>query len=213
MCSGRAPLDPHVQSDRNGAAVRQRHERRGQSAFGENCRVAGQFAQLIESRGRLGRRLIELRGELIGAGRHRALDGLETERETGQALPGTIVQIPLDAPSRLVGGGDDPRARRGELGIQLGVVKRDSQLAGDEFERVEPFGGERATHKAVSSSSSACRVPRLRTGRASSEQQATSAEYGSSAKRSSLVASRTTSGSPIPWAQRSTDIGPCVRFR
>ena len=50
-----------------------------------------------------------------------------------------------------------------------------------------------------SSSSTARSVPRLRMGTASSEQQSTSVKYGSRAKRSSRVASSTTSGSRVRW--------------
>ena len=58
-----------------------------------------------------------------------------------------------------------------------------------------------------SSSNIARSRPRLRIGRATSEQRSMSAKYGSPAKRSSLVASVTTSGSLNRWAYRSTDTG------
>ena len=61
-----------------------------------------------------------------------------------------------------------------------------------------------------SSSSTARSAPRLRIGTASSEQQATSAKYGSRANRSSPAASATTSGSRVRWTYRSTDIGSAV---
>ena len=62
---------------------------------------------------------------------------------------GAVVQVALDAAAGLVGGGDDPRPGRGELGVELGVVEGDGELAGDELDRVEPFGGERAADQPV----------------------------------------------------------------
>ena len=72
-----------------------------------------------------------------------------------------------------------PRGRAGVttgtldlLGIQLGVVEGDGELAGDELDGVEPLGGERAARcSRFSSSSTARSVPRLRMGTASSEQR------------------------------------------
>jgi hypothetical protein len=62
---------------------------------------------------------------------------------------GSVVQVALDALPGVVGGGDDPRPRGGELGVELRVVQRDRQLAGDEPDGVEPFAGERATQQPV----------------------------------------------------------------
>jgi hypothetical protein len=47
-------------------------------------------------------------------------------------------------------------------------------LAGDELDRVEPVGGERAADEAVLQQQPPTRVPRLRMGRASREQQSRS---------------------------------------
>ena len=49
----------------------------------------------------------------------------------------------------VVGGGHDTRARRGKLGVQLGVVERDGQLAGDQVDSRQPLGGESAPHQPV----------------------------------------------------------------
>ncbi len=80
-----------------------------------------------------------------GRGRRRGLRDAQLEDEGDQALLGAVVQVSLDAPAGLVGGGDDPGARGAELGVELGVVEGDGELAGDELDSVEPVGGERAT--------------------------------------------------------------------
>jgi hypothetical protein len=49
----------------------------------------------------------------------------------------------------MVGGGDDPGPRRGELGVELGVVQGDGKLAGDVLDSLEPIAGERATQQPV----------------------------------------------------------------
>jgi hypothetical protein len=67
-----------------------------------------------------------------------ALDG-----QVGQPLLSAVVEVALDAPAGLVGGGGDPGPRRGELRAQLGVVEGDRELRGDEVDRVQPVGGER----------------------------------------------------------------------
>jgi len=59
-------------------------------------------------------------------------------------------------------------------------------------------------------SSTAWSVPRLGIGTLSSEHGSRFANYGSCAKRSSVVASDTTSGSRTRWAYRSTVIGTAV---
>ena len=68
-------------------------------------------------------------------------------------------------------------------------------------------GGERAADQPVFQHQHRPQRPRLRMGRASREQQPTSAKYGSRANRSSPGASPTTSGSRVRWTYRSTDIG------
>ena len=94
-----------------------------------------------------------------------------------------------------------------EPGVQLGVVQGDGELAGDELDPVQPFGGERAAEEAVFQQQHRPQRAAAEDGQASSEQQPASAKYGSRAKRSSPVASATTSGSRVRWAYRSTDIG------
>jgi hypothetical protein len=73
-----------------------------------------------------------------------ALDG-----QVGQPLLSAVVEVALDAPAGLVGGGGDPGPRRGELRAQLGVVEGDRELRGDEVDRVQPVGGERVVDEAV----------------------------------------------------------------
>ena len=92
---------------------------------------------------------VQLRRQLVGIGRHRRLRRAQAQGEGDQSLLGAVVQVPLDAAAGVVGGGDDPRARRGELGVELGVVEGDGELAGDELDGVEPVGGERAADEAV----------------------------------------------------------------
>ena len=82
------------------------------------------------------------------------------------------MQDVLDTAAVLVGGGDDSRALRGELGVEMGVVEGDGELAGDEGDRVDPVRCERTADQTISNSRTARIVPRLRIGTASSEQQA-----------------------------------------
>ena len=111
--------------------------------------AAGQFAQLVQRAGRLADQRVQLLGQLVDLGWYRRLRQAQPQGQRDQPLLGAVVQIPLDAAAGLVGGGDDPRTRRGELGIQLGVFQGDGELAGDELDGVEPFGGERAADQAV----------------------------------------------------------------
>jgi hypothetical protein len=48
--------------------------------------------------------------------------------EGDQSLLGAIVQVAPDAPAGGVGGGDDPRARGAEFGVELDVVEGDGEL-------------------------------------------------------------------------------------
>ena len=86
-----------------------------------------------------------------------------------------------------------------ELGVQLGVVQGDGELAGDELDRVEPFGGERAADEAVLQH-------QHRLQRAAAEdrqgQQRAAAGVGEVRVAGEPViagASATTSGSPVRW--------------
>ena len=54
-------------------------------------------------------------------GRDGRLRRAQLQRERDEPLLGAVVQVALDAAPRLVGGGDDARARRLQLGPALGV--------------------------------------------------------------------------------------------
>ena len=84
-----------------------------------------------------------------------------------------------------------------QRGVHQGVVEGDGELSGDEHDAVEPFGGEGAADEAVLQQQQGPQAPRLKIGTASSEQESRSMKYGSRAKRSSWVASLTTSGSRV----------------
>jgi hypothetical protein len=60
--------------------------------------------------GQVGFDLLQLRAELGERGRHRRAGHAKLQHERDQPLLSAIVQVPLDPPTRLVGGGDDPRA-------------------------------------------------------------------------------------------------------
>ena len=77
---------------------------------------AGDLAQLVHRTGQPGGDPVELRAEL---GRHRRMRRPRLQRQGDQPLLGTVVQVTLDPPARLVGGGDDPRTRGGQLGMRL----------------------------------------------------------------------------------------------
>jgi hypothetical protein len=109
-------------------------------------KAAGVLAQLVQRADRLGDGTVELRPVLR---RHRRLRRAQPEAKGQEPLLGAVVQVPLHPPAGLVGGGDDPRAGGGEFGVQLGVVEGDGELGGDELDRVEPFGGERAAQEPV----------------------------------------------------------------
>ena len=148
---GQSPLDRDGQLDGDGAAAGECVQRRSQPALGQQHRVdaAGQLAQLVQRAGRLADQRVQLRRQLVGLGRHRRLRRAQAQGEGDQPLLGAVVQVALDAAPGVVGGGDDPRPRRGELGVELGVVQGDGELAGDERDGVEPVGGERAAQQPV----------------------------------------------------------------
>src|SRR4051812_40646968 len=52
------------------------------------------------------------------------LHAVQLERERDQPLLRSVVEIALDSPARLIGGGDDPGAGGSELGPALGVGDR-----------------------------------------------------------------------------------------
>ena len=69
--------------------------------------------------------------ELAELGRHRGLRRAQLQRQRDQPLLGAVVQVPLDPPARLVGGGDDPRPRGGHLGLCPGVRDRGRDQLGE----------------------------------------------------------------------------------
>ena len=50
-------------------------------------------------------------------------DHLEAEDRVHEPLLSAVVQVAFDPLPGLVGGGDDPRPRRDQLAVQLGVVE------------------------------------------------------------------------------------------
>jgi hypothetical protein len=78
--------------------------------------AAGDLAQLIQHAGCPGDGAVELRVELAELGWYRRLCCAQVQRQRDQPLLGAVVQVSPDTSAGLVGGGDDPRARRGELG-------------------------------------------------------------------------------------------------
>ncbi len=86
--------------------------------------AARQLAQVVE---RLREALPDVRqlfGELVVVGRGHRLRARELERQRHQALLDAVVEVALEAPARLVGGGDQPGARGHQLGAGLGVRDR-----------------------------------------------------------------------------------------
>ncbi len=81
---------------------------------------AGELAQLLQPRLELGARADEHHRRVLGAVDEAALGHSQGERGGDQPLLGAVVQVALDAAPRLVGGGDDPRPRRLELGRARG---------------------------------------------------------------------------------------------
>ena len=131
--------------------------------------------------------------------RHRRLRRAQPQGERDQSLLGAVVQVALDAAPGVVGGGHDPRPRGGELGIELGVVQGDGELAGDERDGVEPVGGERAAQQPVLQQQHRPQATAAEDGHREQRAAVRSVKYGSRANRSSPVASATTSGSPVRW--------------
>jgi hypothetical protein len=59
----------------------------------------------------------------------RALSELERDDRVDKALLRPVVKVPHDAAALVVGGGDHPRARRGEVGTRLGRSRSRSRRA------------------------------------------------------------------------------------
>ena len=85
----------------------------------------------------------------LQVGRHGGLGGAQLQGDRDQALLGAVVQVAFDASAGVIGGGHDALAAGGQVGVELGVVQRDGQLPGDEGDRVEAVGGERAADQPV----------------------------------------------------------------
>jgi hypothetical protein len=83
--------------------------------------AAGDLAQLIQHAGCPGDGAVELRVELAELGWYRRLCCAQVQRQRDQPLLGAVVQVSPDTSAGLVGGGDDPRARRGELGPTFSI--------------------------------------------------------------------------------------------
>ena len=130
---GQPPRHLHVEADGDGGAAGQRPERRAQPALGEDRRVdaAGDLAQLLQHVVHLGDRALQPLGQLAGSGRRRRLRLPQLQGEGDQPLLGAVVQIALDAPARLVGGGHDPRPGGGQRGLRLGVGDRGGDQLGE----------------------------------------------------------------------------------
>ena len=138
--------------------------------------AARQITQLFQRPAGLLDGMVESHPKLPRIRRHLGLRHTKLQRKRDKPLLGAVVQVAFDLAAGLIGGGDDPRARRGKLGIQLGVVERDRELASDQLDGVEPLGGESPRISRFSSSNTARSMPRLRIGIASSEQQSASAK-------------------------------------
>ena len=93
--------------------------------------AARDLAQLVQRAGRSGGSAVEFRAQLPELGRHRGPRRAQLQRQRNQPLLGAIVQVPLDLPARLVGGGHDPRPRGGHLGLCPGVGDRGCHQLGE----------------------------------------------------------------------------------
>ena len=137
----RQPLvESHVDVDRDVGTTRECSECRPEPGLGEDRGVdaARDLAQLVGDVLQAFRELCGDARQLVRRSpRHRAC----AEAERDQPLLDSVVQIALDPAARLVGGGHDPSARRGELGraLRVGDRRRD-ELA----ELLEPLFVPRA---------------------------------------------------------------------
>src|SRR5918996_5126986 len=73
------------------------------------------LTEFIESVGQAFGHLADLRPELVQVRRNLRLDVAELHRKSHESLLCSVVEVALDASSRLVGGGEDPPAGGEEL--------------------------------------------------------------------------------------------------
>ena len=142
-------MDLQVDGDRGAAG--EGLQGRAQPAVGQHRGVdaAGDLAQFLGRGGGLGDGAVQARIEVAELGRHGRLRGAQLQGQGDQPLLGAVVQVAFDAPPGLVTGRHDAGPGGGQLGVQLGVVQGDGQLPGDELDRVQPVGGERAADQPV----------------------------------------------------------------
>jgi hypothetical protein len=70
----------------------------------------------------------------------------QLQGEGDQALLGAVVQVPLDAPPDLVGGGHDPGPRGHQLGVGLGVGDRGGDQLGELLDALLRVGRQAFAH-------------------------------------------------------------------
>ena len=148
---GQPFLDAQVELNRDRRAAGHRPQRRPEAALGQDRRVnaARQIAQLLKCAACLLDGAVQSHPKLARVRRHLRLCHPKLQRQRHKPLLGTVVQVTFDLAAGLVGGGHDPCARRGKLGIQLCVVERDGELTGDQLDGVETLGGERPTNQPI----------------------------------------------------------------
>ena len=141
---GKPARAPHVEPDRHRGPAGQRPQRGGEPALGEHGRVdaPGQLAQLVHGRRRLLGQGVELRVQLVRARGHGRLRRPQLHREGDQPLLGAVVQVALDPAAGVVGRGDDPGPRRGQLGLALGVRDRAGDQLGEARQPRLGVGGQ-----------------------------------------------------------------------
>jgi hypothetical protein len=109
---GQPALDVDIELDRYRRTAAQRPERRDQAPLRQDRGVnaVGDLSQLFEDAGQLLGHMRQLAFELPELRRHRPLQRTQLEPERDEPLLGAVVQITLDPPPRLIGGGDDAGA-------------------------------------------------------------------------------------------------------
>ena len=175
---GRHPGHLDFQLYRKRAAAGQLLDRCAQSAFAQDRRVDAP-RDFVYLHGYLGQARGDARhlfSQLSEVGRRQRFGRARVKRQRHQALLGAVVQIAFDAAALTISGRHDPFARGDQLGIELGVVQGDRQLAGDEFDRIEPLGRERGADEPVLQHQQRLQRAAVEVGTASSAQQSTSAK-------------------------------------
>ena len=148
---GQPFLEAQVELNRDRRAAGNCPQRRAETALGQQCRMnaPGQITQLFQRPAGLLDGMVESHPKLPRIRRHLGLRHAKLQRKRDKPLLGAVVQVALDVAAGLIGGGDHPRARRGKLGIQLGVVQRHRQLTSNQVHGVETVGGESPTDQPV----------------------------------------------------------------